>query len=528
MSNGEQLNTEVIYELCVPSFNDSDADGLGDLTGIEQKLDYLQWLGITAIWLTPFYRTAFFDLGYDVIDHTSVDPRFGSLDDFDRLLLSAHRRDLKIILDFIPNHTSVEHPWFRESRLSKSHPKRDWYIWRDPRPNCDLPNNWTNQYEESAWTWDPSTEQFYFHSFHNNQVDLNWENPVVRSAMADVLTFWLDRGADGFRIDAMVHLAKDRLWRDNPSEEGKAVSDWPTWPMAHSFTQDQPQLLSFVAQICEVIHKYPGRLVIGENHLPIGRLPDYYRAGVTYPVNSQFLDVEWEASTIRRAIDNYEGLLSPEYCPTWVIGSHDNHRVGSRFKPDQIKPLAMLHLMLRGSPIIYFGEELGLPDTHLEQDELRDPMGRLLPGKGLGRDNQRTPMPWNSSPFGGFSETKPWLPLNSGYRSQNVAAQRDDPKSNLTLYRRLLELRGSSSALKSGDYIPIAQSEDAFCFLRHGDDAKFLIAINFADRPVRISAPEACGSICLTTQLDREKEKVAHDVDLRPNEGLVLNLTEND
>jgi alpha-glucosidase len=259
----------------------------------------------------------------------------------------------------------------------------------------------------------------------------------------------------------------------------------------------------------------------------MGRLPDYYRAGVTYPVNSQFLDIKWEPSTVRRAIDNYEGLLRPDYCPNWVIGSHDNHRIGSRFEPDQIRPLAMLQLTLRGTPIIYFGEELGLPDTHLEQDELRDPMGRLMTGKGLGRDNQRTPMPWNSSHFGGFSEAKPWLPLYSGYKTQNVDGQRNDSKSHLALYQRLLELRSTYPALQSGDYLPIAQNEGAFCFLRQGADAKFLVAINFADQAVRIAAPEACGSICLTTQLDREKEKVTRELDLRPNEGLIVKLTKS-
>jgi alpha-glucosidase len=524
MNSFPKWTTGAIYQVCVPSFQDTDGDGLGDLCGITNRLEYLAWLGVTTLWLTPFYRTQFFDFGYDVADHTAIDVRFGTLPDFHRLLEDAHRLGLRIVVDFVPNHTSIEHPWFIDSRSSRESAHRDWYIWRDARPGSDLPNNWTTQYERSAWTWDEHTQQFYFHSFHENQPDLNWASPEVHHAMASVMRFWLAHGVDGFRIDAMVHLMKDPQWRDNPPAPDKEVDDWPTWPMMPAFTQDQANLLPIVEELCRVVNEYPERIIIGENHLPPGRLPSYYQAGVTHPVNSQLLDSAWDASAVRRKIDGYEGLLGCGVWPNWVLGSHDNSRVASRLGETRIRAAAMLHLTLRGTPIIYYGEEIGMADVPLTATQLRDPLGRLMPNKGLGRDAQRTPMSWDDSPHSGFSAAPPWLPTSSRNNESHVAKQRDDPHSILNLYHRLLQLRANEPALQRGSYLPDVQTQDAFAYIRRDEHSQFLVAINFTGHIAALESASARGAVQLSTQMDRTGEAVDGKLTLRSNEGIIVKM----
>jgi alpha-glucosidase len=524
MSTSSRWSADVVYELCVPSFQDSNSDGLGDLNGISARLDYLHWLGVTALWLTPFYRTDFFDFGYDVIDHSSVDQRFGDMSDFDQLLGKAHQLGMKILIDFVPNHTSAKHAWFVDSRSSRSSVRRDWYIWRDARPGSDLPNNWTTQYETSAWAWDATTGQFYFHSFHENQPDLNWTNPDVQRAMASVLRFWLDRGVDGFRIDAMVHLAKDPQWRDNPPAPGKAVADWPTWPMAPAYTQDQAGLLPLLEMLCGVINEYPGRMIIGENHLSPGRLPSYYNVGLTHPINPQFLDIEWEPSAIRRAIDTYEGLLDVKNWPNWVFCSHDNARVATRLGESRTRSAAMLHLTLRGTPIIYYGEELGLLNAPIAREQEMDPLGRLMPGKGLGRDAQRAPLPWDDTLNCGFSDAQPWLPMPGRYRELGVQSQRADIKSLLHLYRKLLHFRASETALQFGDYLPDVLTDQVFAYIRQDSQSRFLVAINFSSSIAMLRSKAAHGAVVLSTELDRTGERATGDITLRPDEGILMRI----
>jgi alpha-glucosidase len=510
-----------VYQICVPSWQDGNHDGLGDLPGVISRLDYLAWLGVSAIWLSPIYVTEFFDLGYDVIDHQAVDPRFGTEGDFDKLITEAHRLGLRVVLDFVPNHTSASHPWFKESRSSREDGRRDWYIWRDGRAG-KLPNNWTTQFETSAWTWDEGTEQFYLHSFHSTQPDLNWTNPDVMKAMEDVLRFWLSRGVDGFRIDALVHLAKDPLLRDNPPAPGRAPDEWPTWPMTPAFTQDQAGLSPLMRELVSVVNEYPGRILIGENHLPVERLPAYHAAGLTHPVNSQLLDVEWEPASIRRAVDRYEGILPQEHWPNWVLGSHDNPRVATRWGESSVRVAAMFQLTLRGAAIVYYGEELGLPNVGLKYSEQRDPLGRLLPGRDQGRDGQRTPFPWDESPHLGFSSATPWLPSSHRHRQLNAQQQREDPGSVLTLYRELLRLPGSYRVLRDGHYRPLLQSDEIFAFARENEQDRLLIILNFSGHEVAQHLASAKGEIVLSTHLDRRHEIVDGVVKLRANEGVVL------
>jgi alpha-glucosidase len=512
-----------VYQVCVPSYCDSNGDGIGDLPGLISRLEYLAWLGISAIWLSPVYVTEFFDLGYDVLDHQAIDPRFGTLKDFDELRAEAHRLGVRLLLDFVPNHTSSNHPWFKDSCSSRISAMRDWYIWRDSRAGGP-PNNWTTQYEASAWTWHPTTEQYYLHSFHETQPDLNWANPDVREAMSDVLRFWLDRNVDGFRIDAMVHLAKDPYFRDNPAAPGRSHDDWPTWPMTPAYTQDQARLQPLIQELVAVANEYPDRMVIGENHLPADRLPLYHHSGLTHPVNSVLLDREWTPSSVRRAIDRYEGLLPPEFWPNWVLGSHDNPRIATRWGERHVRSAAMLQLTLRGTSIVYYGEELGLPNVSVTHRESQDPLGRLMPGKGLGRDGQRTPFPWNDTQYGGFSAARPWLPMSNRHRQLNAQKQRADPQSVLTLYRELLQLRERNRALRYGVYRPEFQSDEAFAFAREHERDKILIALNFSNREVRVPLANARSSVLLSTLLDRSHETANGRVTLRPEEGVVLSV----
>jgi alpha-glucosidase len=524
MADSFDWKLQAVYQIVVPSYMDSNGDGMGDLTGITSRLDYLAWLGVSAIWLTPFYKTEFFDLGYDVVDHCDVDPRFGTLADFDRLVEQAHQLGVRVLIDFVPNHTSACHAWFQEACSSRSSPRRDWYLWHDGRGEGELPNNWTNQYERSTWTWHDATQQYYLHSFHENQPDLNWRNPHLREAMWSVLRFWLERGVDGFRIDAMVHLIKDGLFRDNPPAPGRSVDEWPVWPQTPAYTQDQGDLQSLLQELCQVVNEYPEKLLIGENHLPVERLPLYHQSGLSHPVNAQLLDLKWEPSHVRRIVDRYEGIL-PEGCiPNWVLGTHDNARVASFIGATHVRAAAMLQLTLRGTPIVYFGEELGLGNVNLSDEHQRDPLARLMPGRTLGRDYQRCPMPWDDSSHAGFSTHAPWLPLCGDYESVNVARQRDDQRSVLALYRALLRLRAKEPVFGSGDYHPLLETRQAFCYLRENQATKFLVAINFASEAAELQLPSARGHLMLSTNLDRDEESVDGSLHLRGDEGVVVKL----
>jgi alpha-glucosidase len=520
-----QWATGAVYQICTPSYKDSDGDGLGDLRGVISGLDYLKWLGVSAIWLTPIYPSPLLDLGYDVADYKNVNPRFGTLADFDDLLAEAHRRDLHIVLDFVPNHTSDQHPWFQESRASRDNARRDWYLWRDPGPAGRPPNNWNNQYEESDWTFDEATGQFYMHSFNGKQPDLNWQSPHVRAAIWDAMRFWLDRGVDGFRIDALVHLYKDPQLRDNPPEPGADIRDWPACGLLPAFTQDCGGLQEIVREMCHVVCEYPGRILIGENHLPPQRLALYYCSGVTHPVNSSLLDLKWDAANIRRLIDRYEGFLASDHWPNWVLGSHDNARIAGSLGPERARVAAMMQLTLRGTPILYYGEEIGMHNVDISPVRERDPLARRLPGKGKGRDRQRTPMQWTSEPHAGFTSGEPWLPVAADFATLNVQTQRDDPRSMLNLYRRLLALRATHEALHVGRYTPDHIDDRALMFVRETQRERMLIALNFTAKPLELARQVAGGRIVLSTQLDREDEPMRGPVTLRANEGLIVSLT---
>ena len=478
----------IVYQVYPRSFGDSNGDGVGDLEGIRQRLDHLAWLGVDAVWISPFYPSPMVDGGYDVADYRGVDPLFGDLDAFDRLVADAHRRSLRVILDLVPNHSSAEHPWFVASRSSRDDPKRDWYIWRDPAPDGGPPNNWIAEFGGSAWTFDERTGQYYYHAFSSAQPDLNWRNPEVRAAIHEAMRFWLDRG-----VDVIWHLIKDERLRDNPVNpdyvEGR---DSPSRRLVQAYSADQPEIHDVVAEMRAVVDEYDQRVMIGEIYLPIDRLVTYYggdRPGAHLPFNFHLILAPWDAREIELVIDTYEGALPDGAWPNWVLGNHDQPRVASRIGDGQARVAAVLLLTLRGTPTIYYGEELGLRDVAIPADRALDVRETNQPGRGLGRDPVRTPMPWTGEPGGGFTTGRPWLPVGDENLSRSVVTQRDDPGSMLSLYRRLIELRRREPALAVGSYRPAPAEGSVLAYRRRHADRELLVALNLGGRPAELRLP---------------------------------------
>ncbi len=518
----------IIYQVYPRSFQDSNGDGLGDLKGIASRLGYLKDLGVTAVWLSPVYPSPMADFGYDISDYRGVDPMFGSRDDFDDLVEALHRNGMKLILDFVPNHTSDRHPWFLESRASRDGPRRDWYLWHDPKRDGSPPNNWLAQFGGSAWEWDEATGQYYYHSFLKEQPDLNWRNPEVVEAMLDIMRFWLDRGVDGFRIDAMSHMIKDKDLRDNPvnPDYHEGLSDYDRHLPVYS--ADQPEVHDIVRAMRKVLDSYSERMMVGEVYLPVNRMMVYYGTdedrGVHLPFNFQLITLPWNAGRLAAAIDHYEGALPDHGWPNWVLGNHDQPRIASRVGPAQACVAAMLLLTLRGTPTLYYGDEIGMRDLAIPRAEQQDPQGINMPGRGLSRDSARTPMLWDSGPGAGFTTGKPWLRLDPAYPRRNVEAQRKDPASLLSLYKRLIALRNSTPALSMGDYVPVGARAPLLAFYRKARGERFLIVLNLGHRPCEFELPEEfpAGRVAVATTPELEGRELSGFIDLEGDEGVVL------
>ena len=518
----------VIYQVYPRSFQDTDGDGVGDLPGIERRLPYLADLGVDALWISPVFPSPMADFGYDVADYCGIDPRFGVLADFDRLLAAAHGLGLRVLLDLVPNHTSAEHPWFRESRSSLTNPKRDWYIWRDAGPDGSPPNNWASDFGGSSWEWDAATGQFYLHAFLPEQPDLNWRNPAVREAIYDVLRFWFDRGVDGFRIDVLWHVIKDAQLRDNPPKPGHVPRMGDLLGQRQLHNTNQPEAHKVAAEMRAVADAYPGdRVLIGEIYLPVAELVTWYgppERPEVLPFNFALIDAAWDARTLHALIAEYEAALPPGAWPSWVLGNHDRPRIASRVKEAQARVAAVLLLTLRGTPTLYYGDELGLTDVAIPPDRARDPAELRQPGQGVGRDPVRTPMPWmGAAPNAGFTTGDPWLPLNADWPTRNVAAQEDDPRSMLNLHRALLSLRRTHPALSLGDIVLLPVDDGVLAYVRrHGDD-HVLVALNLTAAPRTITLPEEARMLPLRlSTLAGDPERRGGELHLRPDEGVVL------
>jgi alpha-glucosidase len=509
----------IVYEIYPRSFQDSNADGIGDLRGILERLDYLGWLGVDAIWVAPIYRSPMADFGYDVADYCNVDPIFGDMEDFDRLLLEAHRRNLKVILDFVPNHTSDQHPWFLDSRSSRKSSKRDWYLWRDQ------PNNWMSNFGGSGWEWDEQTAQYYYHSFLKEQPDLNWRNPAVRAAMYDVLRYWLKKGVNGFRVDVMWLMIKDAQYRDNPPNPAYRAGQSSNNSLLPIYNANRPEVHAVVAEMRSVVDSFPARVLIGEIYLPVKELMTYYGTelnGADLPFNFLLLQSAWQAQALAQIISEYMSVLPVGAWPNWVLGNHDNPRIATRVGTRQAPVAAMLLLTLPGTITMYYGEEIGMADGVIPAALIRDPAEKRQPGIGMGRDPERTPMPWDGSPLAAFTAGEPWLPLNLDHGSVNVEALRQESRSIIQLYRVLIQLRRVHPALVAAEISSVEALGSVLRYERNRSTERFLVLLNLGNTSVQASTMR--GSIVASTGLDREGERVTSAVLLSGDEGLVVRI----
>jgi alpha-glucosidase len=526
----------IIYQIYPRSFQDSNGDGVGDLPGILQRLDYVQELNVQCIWLSPINPSPMYDFGYDVADYSDVDPVFGTLADFDRLLAETHARGMKLILDLVPNHTSHEHAWFKESRSSRDNPKRDWYIWRDAAADGGPPNNWLSFFGGPAWTLDETTGQYYLHQFVKQQPELNYRNPAVLEAMLGEMRFWLDRGVDGFRVDVIWLMIKDAELRDEPLDP-----NWdgvnPHASLQHIHSQGQIEVHDVIRRMRALLDEYDERMMVGEIYLPNRELMAYY--GETFdechlPFNFQLILAAWKAQVVRSLVDQYEADLPPGAWPNWVLGNHDQHRLASRVGADQARVANMLLLTLRGTPTCYYGDEIGMHNVFIPPEFVQDPPAVLQPeiADVIGRDPERTPMQWDDSPNGGFAAegVQTWLPLADDYRERNVAVQLQDPTSMLSYFRALTALRQSSPALTVGDYQSVdTDKDDIFAYLRtaktaDGGEQRLLVVLNFGTGTHRLdfSGLGKQGTILLSTNMLSEGEVPLRRLYIVPNEGMVL------
>lgn len=530
LNNYAWWQTGVIYQIYPRSYLDTTGNGVGDLQGIIDKLDYLVGLGVDAIWISPFYPSPMADFGYDVADYCDVDPLFGDLAAFDRLIAAAHQRQLKVIIDYVPNHTSDQHPWFLESRQSKDNPKRDWYMWADAQPDGSPPNNWGSVFGGPAWTWDEHTEQYYLHQFVREQPELNWRNPEVQQAMMEVLRFWLERGVDGFRMDVVGHIFKDEALPDNPPrpyvDPNLPENDLSgrTLPL---YTQNQPEIHPIFRQFRQLVDSYGEKVIIGEVFGdPEFIVSCYGETGdeLHLPFNFLLLESPWEAVFMRGVVERMEALLPPFAWPNYVLGNHDRTRLATKFGGQAAaRTAAMMLLTLRGTPTLYQGDEIGTEDVYIPPEKLQDPQGINL-GAERSRDACRTPMQWDDSQYAGFSETEPWLPLTDDYETRNVAVMQEQAHSILNLYNQLLALRRQSAALQVGAYATIPTTADDHCYVyQRTNEAEIrIIALNFTDSAQTIAVGQGQGTINLSTHLDRTEPVNLAQLHLRPHEGVIL------
>ena len=524
----------VIYQVYPRSFKDASGDGIGDLAGVTEKLGYLSnTLEVDAVWISPFYLSPMKDFGYDIADYTAVDSIFGTLNDSDELVEEAHRLDLKVILDYVPSHTSDEHPWFIESRSTRDNPKRDWYIWRDPKPDGSPPNNWLEETGGSVWELDAETGQFYLHSHYASQPDLNWRNPAVREAMFDVLRFWLGRGVDGFRVDVPHMLMKDPKLRDNPPNPDPKPNPYdrqhPNFhSQLHIHDRQHPDLHDVYRKMRRLLASYEKegsqeKIMIGEIEVsPWDSWIIYYGENLDefqMPFNFQLIETLWEAKAIRAFVDSFEATLPEGAWPNYVLGNHDRPRLASRYGNEQARVAAMLLLTLRGTPTLYQGDEIGMEDVEMRLERMQDP---------LGRDPTRTPMQWDASPNAGFCplNVDPWLPVSPYHLEVNVASQLENRRSLLNLYRRLLSYRKTTPALYRGSYRAVdSDAENCYTYLREAEGKSILVALNFSAKEQRLHVPGLPpGETVLSTFLDRRETVDPAKLVLRENEGLVVEV----
>ncbi|MFM7396283.1 MAG: alpha-glucosidase [Gammaproteobacteria bacterium] len=494
----------VIYQVYPRSFADSNGDGTGDLPGLIGKLDYIASLGVDAIWVSPFYRSPMADFGYDISDYRDVDPVFGSLEDFDRLLAESHRRGLRVIVDQVLSHSSDRHPWFEESRRSRDNAKADWYVWADPQPDGTPPNNWLSIFGGSAWQWEPRRGQYYLHNFLVSQPDLNYHNPQVAEQMLVEAEFWLKRGVDGFRLDAINFCFHDAKLRSNPAKpeaerKGRGFTvDNPYAAQYHVYDNTQPETLTFIERLRALMNRYPGTMTLGEISCedPFAAVRDYTE-GDRRLHSAYCFELLVDRFSTGHVRDVFENLskTAPNYWPCWAIGNHDVARVVSRWPQSGIDNVRRAKLMnafllsLRGTACTYQGEELGLTEVEVPREAIKDPYGIAFWPTFKGRDGCRTPMPWNATNQAGFSDGQPWLPIPDTHRGASVSLQEADRGSVLNAYRAMIRFRQSHAALRWGSMQLLPATDELLVFAREYEGQTVIAAFNFGASSTRMSLP---------------------------------------
>lgn len=514
----------IIYQIYPRSFCDTSGNGIGDLRGIIEKLDYLAELGIDAIWLSPINPSPDVDFGYDVSDYFSIDPKFGSMADFDLLVKTAKKKGIRIIMDLVLNHSSDQHPWFQESKSSRDHPRRDWYIWQDGKGNHRPPNNWLSVFGGSAWEWDETSGQYYLHLFYKEQPDLNWRHPQVRKKLLDIFRFWLDKGVGGFRLDVFNLYYKDFCFRDNPA---RPLRLRPDQRQIFQYNCDLPEMAEALTEIREILDDYQGAYVVGETFLPTpDKAAGYCGKNLLHQAFLfEFLECRWKAECFAKSIRDWQAALGPENWPNYVLNNHDIRRSASRYgrgeNDERLKVAAAMLLTLRGTPFLYYGEEIGVREVTLSRSQIKDPVGLRFWPLYKGRDGCRTPMQWDSSTHAGFSRDIPWLPLHPDWQQRNVKKQLADPDSLLNFYRSLIKLRREENALVSGELEFIqGMPGNVLAYQRLDGKSKVEVYLNFGHSetilPVNYSAHQKVFSN------KRVNLSAAEQITLMPDEALII------
>ncbi|GAB3483647.1 alpha-glucosidase [Marinomonas epiphytica] len=518
----------VIYQVYPRSFFDANNDGIGDLAGVNGKIPYIASLGVDAIWLSPFFTSPMKDFGYDVSDYCDVDPIFGTLSDFDELIENAHQHGIKVMIDQVLNHTSDQHPWFKESRQSLDNDKADWYIWQDGKPDGTVPNNWLSVFGGPAWHWDSRRRQYYLHNFLDSQPDLNFHNEEVVQAVLDTVEFWLKRGVDGFRLDTANYYYHDLALRDNPPKqevvEG-SIGVRPDNPYAyqlHLYDKSRPENVLFLRRLRALLDRYPGTTTVGEVgcDFSLKTMAEYTQGNDKLHMcySFDFLTHDASMTHVRKTIEDIENELGDGW-PCWAISNHDVERVASRWGGTQASPeLSKIHmallLTLRGSVCLYQGEELGLHEAELSFEQLVDPFGINFWPEFKGRDGCRTPIPWKDSELAGFTEhPNPWLPIDATQRASAVNIQEDDKHSVLNAYRAFLHLRKQHPALIFGDITFLQHSDTSLCFSRSYQGENLIVALNTDQQSVAIPCDDDLTEVALPSSLKAGK-KTNHSIEL--------------
>lgn len=501
-----------LYQIYPRSFQDTNGDGVGDLNGITDRLGYLSWLGVESIWISPFFTSPMTDFGYDVSNYRDVDPSYGTLEDFKRLLTVAHGYGIKIMIDLVPCHTSEEHPWFLESRSSKDNPKRDYYVWRDPKDDGSAPNNWRSLAAGRSWTFDETTGQYYLHSFLPTQPDLNWDNPEVREEMKNIVRFWYDMGVDGLRVDAIWGISKDPDLADDPINPDYHHDMEQYGSYIHNKCKYGPNFDKYLHELASINDEYEDRQIVFEFY-PDEQLGDIYgqyeRVLNIHPKASAFFmeyrQNNWHADHVKYTIEQYLNRTRGQAIPFFGVGNHDQPRIQSRLGEGRARALNFLNLLTPGISLVYYGDEIGMVNGDLSNDQIQDTFSPSNT-KFDSRDLERTPMQWDSSEFAGFSEAKPWLPVHQNRDSINVLAQTGDESSLLYMTRCLLKLRTAIPALRHGDleFIDVNNGY-VMAFRRSLGDDRFYVVVNFADQPQHYKLPEDCETV-LTSDVKMESQ----------------------